>query len=259
MHNTQLNQTRSVILIRASFKSDSWQQLDILSGDVTIIQVRETWGKLTIFNIYNDGRHNNMINLLSEYMYKNANELSNSEIDNAPSIWLSDFNRHHPHWDNPDNTCLFTNEAVAAAEALIEVVAEAGLNMVLLSNTPTHLHNISKCWSRLNNVFLLNHSAEILLFCNTLSDQHGVCMDHLPIVTELDLSTAVTPPMFMPNFREVDWQEFWKTVGIKLGGLSPPEEISHTGPTEQSVCRTHLCVTGHDQLQHPENHSMRQD
>jgi hypothetical protein len=85
-HNVNPEQTRSVILISAAFASDSWQQLDFPSGDVTVVQVKGNWGKITIFNIYNDCQHNDTISLLSDYQHKNANEIKNVETGNAHCI-----------------------------------------------------------------------------------------------------------------------------------------------------------------------------
>jgi len=54
LHRKTDQSTRSVTLIRSSIKSDAWKQLDFPSNNVTVIQLRGEWGKLTIFNIYND-------------------------------------------------------------------------------------------------------------------------------------------------------------------------------------------------------------
>jgi hypothetical protein len=225
-HSKHPNKTRSVTLIRATLTLDSWQQLDFPSGDVTVIQLVGNWGKLTIFNIYNDGQHNGTVNLLTDYGHRNANVLGDGTAGNAHTVWLGDFNRHHPHWDDPGDTRLFTNEAINAAEVLIGAVAEAGLEMALLSNIPTHLHNVSKRWSRLDNVFLSDHSLDTLISCVTLPEQHGVCTDHLPILTKLDLEASETPPRAMRNFREVDWEQFHNALETKLSQLSPPSDLN---------------------------------
>jgi len=143
-HSKQPDKTRSVTLISAALTSDSWQQLDFPSGDVTTIQLKGNWGQLTIFNIYNDGQHNSMVNLLTDYTHRHTSVIGDNMVGNVHTIWLGDFNRHHPYWDDPEDMCLFTNEAINAAETLIGAVAEAGLEMVLPGSIPTHLHNVSK-------------------------------------------------------------------------------------------------------------------
>ena len=111
-------------------------------------------------------------------------------------------------------------------EIFIGAVAEAGSEMVLPSGIPTHLYNISKCWSRLDNVFLTDHSIDMLISCNTLLEQCGVCTDHLPILTKLDLLVSEAPPKAMHNFREVDWEQFCNTLEAKLSQLSLPSELN---------------------------------
>jgi hypothetical protein len=68
------------------------------------------------------------------------------------TIWLGDFNRHHLHWDDPADIRLFTRSAIHDAEVLLSAVAELGLNLALPPGTPTHLHNVTKKWTRLDQV-----------------------------------------------------------------------------------------------------------
>jgi hypothetical protein len=62
----------------------------------------------------------------------------------AHIIWLRDFNRHHPAWDNPNDDDLFLGDAIYKAEMLIEAIAEAGLIMALLYGTPMHCYHVTK-------------------------------------------------------------------------------------------------------------------
>jgi len=86
------------------------------------------------------------------------------------------------------------------AEKLIEAVADAGLDLALPSRTPTHRHNVTKLWSRLDQVFLSNHSKNILISCKTQPDQWGINTDHLPIQTVLDLKAEQLDSAEIPNF-----------------------------------------------------------
>jgi exonuclease III len=225
MHGKNPKLTRSVTLICSALTKDSWQQLDFPSGDVTALQLKGNWGKLTIFNIYNDCLHNQTIELLTNFQHRNPQLLEDTEIGNAHTIWLGDFNRHHPHWDNPDDTWLFTNEATTAAETLIEAVAGAGLEMALPSGTPTHCHNVTKKWSRIDQVFISDHSLDMLTTCNTLPDRRGIRTDHLPILTKLNLKASMEPITIKHNFREVDWEKFRESLERKLTRLSHPSPI----------------------------------
>ena len=122
----------------------------------------------------------------------------------AHVVWVSNFNRHHPYWDDPHDDRLFTNKATEAAEKLIKAVADAGLDLVLLSSILTHRHNITKQWSRLDQVFITDHSDNILISCNMQLDQWGINMDHLPIQMVLDLKAKQAESAEISNFRDTD-------------------------------------------------------
>ena len=73
------------------------------------------------------------------------------------------------------------------------MVADAGLDLALPSEIPTHKHNMSKKWFRLDYVFLSEHSFDTLLSYKTLPNKPGPNTDHLPIVTKLNLVLAKAP------------------------------------------------------------------
>jgi hypothetical protein len=133
------------MFIRADMSTESWNQLDFPSSDITVVQATGLWGKVTIFNIYNDGKSTETINLLMDFHCRNQATLERAETGEAHIIWLRDFNRHHLCWDNPEDIRLFTNEATEAAEKLIEALADARLELALLSGILTHEHSITKC------------------------------------------------------------------------------------------------------------------
>jgi len=143
----------------------------------------------------------------------------------AHVLWVGDFNRHHPYWDDPRDTRLFTKDATEAAEKLIEAVVDAGLELALPSGTLTHKHNVTKLWSRLDQVFISDHSESLLISCDTQLDQWGVNTDHLPILTELDLKVDITLEEEIPNFRNVDWEDFCKELSVQLAKLPLPTQI----------------------------------
>ena len=233
-HGKTDSNTRAVTLIRASIKSDAWIQLDFPSCDVVAIQLNGDWGKLTIINVYNDCRNDETIRLLTSFHNRFQEEITQSGSGAAHLLWVGDFNRHHPYWDNPADNRLFTNEAIEAAEKLIEAVADAGLEIALPRGTPTHKHNVTKQWSRLDQVFLSDHSENILISCDTQPDQWGINTDHLPIVTELDLKVIHAEEEEIPNFRNVDWEEFRKELSSQLNKHPPPAPITHQSQLDDS-------------------------
>ena len=129
-------------------------------------------------------------------------------VAKARTVWVGDFNRHHPHWDSISDNRLFTSNAIKKAEKLISAVADAGLDLALPPKIPTHKHNVSKKWTRLDHVFLSEHSFDALLSCEVLTDYLSPNTDHRPIVMKLDLTLTKAPVKTTRNFRNVDWSKF---------------------------------------------------
>ena len=233
-HGATPDRSRAITLIRSNISTDTWTQLEFPSSDVTIVQIKGSWGKITIFNIYNDCDNNDTIKLLSRYYNRNRTSLEQTQVGTASVLWLGDFNRHHPLWDDPNDDRLFTPEAMDAAEVLIEAIADIGLELTLPSGIPTHQHNVTKGWSRLDQVFLLEHSENMLISCDTRTDLQGILTDHLPIVTILDLLMEPSAESPYPNFREVDWDEFRTSLENQLLNLLPPERILNQNQLDSS-------------------------
>jgi len=82
-HLSNPKKTRSLMLIQAEISTDSWNQLNFPSSDVTVVQFLGKWGKLTIFNIYNEGVNNSTINLLTKYQRDNHQKLEHCQTGNT--------------------------------------------------------------------------------------------------------------------------------------------------------------------------------
>ena len=93
-HASKAEKTRSVMLIRNDMPSDAWEQIDFESGDVTAIRIHGHWGKLVIFNIYNDCDHNHTLQALTSFHERHRELIYGKE--NSPSmhhlLWIGDFN-----------------------------------------------------------------------------------------------------------------------------------------------------------------------
>jgi endonuclease/exonuclease/phosphatase family metal-dependent hydrolase len=164
------------------------------SGDVTAVQLNGDKGKILLFNVYNDCDVNDTIQKLEAFNQATNCQTSSADanINNSETtIWLGDFNRHHPHWDDPNDTRLFTRSVLDNAEILISTVAGAGLELALPPGIPTHLHNDTKCWTRLDQVFILEEALEMVISCEALEDTPVINTDHLPILVLLWLELLV--------------------------------------------------------------------
>jgi hypothetical protein len=108
---------------------------------------------------------------------------------------------------------------------LISIVAGLGLDLVLPPGIPTHLHNVTKTWTRLNQVFMLEEHIDSIITCDMLSSTPGINTDHLPILTMIDLKLARSPSNPPRNFWNVNWEIFKKALITKLGRISPLSHI----------------------------------
>jgi len=99
-----------------------------------------------------------------------------------------------------------------------------------------HQHNTTKSWSRLDQVFISEHSNHMLISCNTQMDLQGVLTDHLPIVMVLDLEIEPVADTPFTNFRQVDGEEFRSALEMWIANLLPPERITNQHQLD-STCK----------------------
>jgi hypothetical protein len=108
--------------------------------------------------------------------------------------------------------------------------------MVLPSGIPTHLHNITKKWTRLDHMFIMEDTMDSVIACNVLANTPGVNTDNLPILTMIDLELACATVSLLKNFRNIDWEKFQKELAGKLESLLPPMHITSQGELNEA-CR----------------------
>ena len=120
-HEKKPQKTRSVILMNKRLPTENWEQMEFMSGDITVVKINSNWGQITLFNIYNDCTHDGTIHELTMFCRDNRAMLTGSQARKSSHhmVWIGDFNRHHPAWDKPEDTRLFTREALEAAELLV--------------------------------------------------------------------------------------------------------------------------------------------
>jgi hypothetical protein len=109
-HINNPSRTRSMILVNAKISTNTWTALSINCPDITAIRISGPWGILRIFNVYNDIAHSRNTDALNKFLMESRRNLDPHTPIN--DIWLGDFNRHSPMWDEPRNTQLFTTQAL---------------------------------------------------------------------------------------------------------------------------------------------------
>ena len=226
-HEKEPGKTRSITLINANIPTESWEQVDFPSRDLTVVKISGTWGKMTIFNIYNDCLHDRTIHELTKYHRANHAALigNDTNANAAHVVWVGDFNRHHPAWDRPEDLRLFTREALQAAEMLIKATVELRLDMALPAGTPTHHHYVTKKWTRLDQVYITENTIDAIISCEAKPHDKGLNTDHIPIVTKLDISLGRTLETTTNNYRNVDWEKYRENLQRKIQEFRVPNKI----------------------------------
>ena len=211
---------RAVTLINTKLSTNNWEQIPFPSRDVVVVQFCSEHSTCTLFNMYNDGTHNRTLEELGRYLTVNIEKVRPSQGDHM--FWLGDFNRHHPMWDEEQNSHLFTAAALDAAQKLLDLLADFGMVQALPKNIPTLQSSSSGNWTRPDNVFCTDHSEEVVISCTTDPGQRGPKTDHVPVLTELNLEVPVAPETNIRNYRAVNWEEFEEHLNRALAQLPPP-------------------------------------
>ena len=97
---------RAIILVHERIPTNSWTQIDIESLDAVGIKLVGEAAEISIYNLYNDCTHSDTTSKLQEHL--DAREQANPDPATDDriigDIWLGDFNRHHPMWEDEENT-----------------------------------------------------------------------------------------------------------------------------------------------------------
>ena len=107
-------------------------------------------------------------------------------------------------------------EALEVAELLIKATAHLRLDAALLAGTPTHLHNVTKKWLHLDQVFVTENTLDMIVLCEARCHDRSLNTDHVPIVTRLDIALSRIQEKAMKNFRNIDWEKFTEHLQIGL-------------------------------------------
>jgi endonuclease/exonuclease/phosphatase family metal-dependent hydrolase len=136
-------ETQSAMLINKHLATNCWESLLLDSSDITAICLLCNFSKLHIFNIYNDCTHSCTLTCLEQFLLASA-AAPTTPHEWISDIWLGDFNRHNPLWECLDNSQLFSTANLDAAEILIDLSADFGMNIILNPGVPTLKHMVTK-------------------------------------------------------------------------------------------------------------------
>ena len=190
--------------------------------DITALEIKGPFGKIHLYNLYNDGNHNDTLSTLKQHF--TSEYTREDDIPTAGILLMGDFNRHHPMWDEARNEHLFTAANLNVAQPLLELLSSYDFVMALPEDIPTLEANSTGNHTHPDNVFCTSHPAETITICNVIPELRPTRTDHYPIITELALEPENTNPSPKRNFRATNWEAFIKHLSGKLEALPEPSD-----------------------------------
>ena len=171
-----------------------------------------------------------------------ANLVPHSIIMPTHHLWISNFNWHHPLWDEPCNSHLFTRANLDLVQPLLNMLSSFNMKMALPPSIPTLKSHSTGNYTRVDNVFCNRNLLDLVIKCHTDDASHPVKTDHYPIITTLDIHTpkAIHAPRL--NFHDVDWPELLNTLKPNLANISPPTVITNTDNFNQKLTALYTTV-----------------
>ena len=216
---------RALTLIHTRISTNCWVQVPVDSLDVVAVQFTNDEGALSVYNIYNDCLHSDTIRTLERHLDTRTRSRTGLSSANRVigDIWLGDFNRHNPWWEDPSNSRLFTNRNLDEAQILIDLLSDHGMDLALPQYTPT-IVNSRGGNTRPDNVFISQDISDWIVKCEVLTDRPPRA-DHFPIVTHLEFPTHKPIKVQAWNYRATDWDLFRRELAIVLASNPPIEQL----------------------------------
>ena len=152
--------------------------------DLITIQMSDDFGKLTIFDLYNNCQNSNTIDTLGEYLVSQL-QVSHPSCPDY-SIWCGNFNWYHRMWDKEQNHHLFTTGVLEDSGKLLTLVVDSNMVMVLPKDIPTLESMSTKNWTRPDNTFCSSNLEEKIVYCTTNPRLQGPSTDHVPILMAVE-------------------------------------------------------------------------
>ena len=205
---------RSVLLINVALDVNRWAQILVDSNNVSAIQLHTPKGCITIFNLYVICSHSEALVATCQTICSNRQHILGHQSNSI--IWCGDFNRYHAMWDEERNHHLFTVSASSAANKLISHLAEFHLTMTLLKGLPTLQAMHTKNWMHIDNIFMTEDLAKLLICCDMAPSLKGPGTDHIPIHTVNNTGIPNTTLELYRNYWTVDWKVFWEELAMQL-------------------------------------------
>lgn len=172
------------------------------------------------------------ISLYSTFTMKDTLSCLDHFIDlNAPLVcpsnadcvlWLGDFNHHHPMWEDDSDEHLFEPEEYIVP--LVDLLYKNDMLLTLPKGIPT-LQTPAGNWTRQDNVRHNNTTDNPIVFWNTVPAIHPPLVDHMPIITILNLPLPRSSAVKSLDFRNADWPLINANLSQQFKARSPEMHI----------------------------------
>ena len=137
-------------------------------------------------------------------------------------LWLGDFNRHHPIWEEEANEQLFNPDAFI--QPLLTLLYSYDMILALPKGLPT-FETTAGNWTRPDNVWHTNTADDPITCCDVLPVICPPLADHLPIITILNLPLPRSSAPKTLNFCQADWPLVCAKLDQHLRTESPAAPI----------------------------------
>src|ERR1700736_2191977 len=128
------SRVRSVLLINTNINTDSYTMLLIPHSDIVGVHFTGANGSLTVINVYNEITNNSTTDCLDSFLTANPRMVRLSASDHM--LWLGDFNRHHPMWEDNTNSHLFEPENYISP--LLDLLYKNDILLPIPTGLPTY-------------------------------------------------------------------------------------------------------------------------
>ena len=214
---------RSVLLINTNIDTDCYSTIPIPHSDITGVRFKGPNGSLSLINIYNEITNNDTLSCLDLFLNANRRLVRPEVTDHM--IWLGDFNRHHPIWEDDINSHLFEPENFITP--FLDTLYGNDMLLALPKGIPTFQTNTGR-WTRPDNVWRNNSATDPIQRCDVIPNIRPPLADHMPIITVVDLPLPRSETPQSLDFRAADWPVVNETLKNRLLAESPAIRIRTT-------------------------------
>ena len=170
--------------------------------------------------------------------------MSQGDRSEEEDIWLGDFNRHNPWWEDASNSRLFTNTNLEKAQILIDLLTEHNMDLALPPAIPMILNRLNSRGARTrpDNVSISEDISNWVTVCDTLPDHMPPRADHFPIITHISFLTITATKERPWNFKATDWDRFKEALGGRLEDVPANEHLQDEVQIDAALHRVETAI-----------------